>query len=217
MFCSECGVKAAGKYCWSCGQALQSGGKTTDVADAVSIVPPTDWRCSLNCQSIMAVPEVRDRIQRAAATSKTKLTGEEFMEFFDSVGSALTGGVPLKLIAKISQPISEKMGLKTGKDRQEQVDESPGAVLVAILCSLAQNGQRVQHVEQFDGACKLQVSLPSDIWSLKGDLTVTVRAQSPGTAIEATLTIPGQLYDFGKSGRVLDRLFADIHQHARAA
>ena len=63
--------------------------------------------------------------------------GEEFLECCDKVLSPLTGGVPLTLIAKFTQPISEKLGLKTGKTRSERLAEPPGNVIVALLCSLA--------------------------------------------------------------------------------
>jgi hypothetical protein len=121
------------------------------------------------------------------------------------------------LIAKISQPISERLGLKTGKLRREQICERPGNVLVALLCSLAENGQQLRDIKQLNNGCTLQAALPSDIWSLKGDLLLMVTAESNATIVEASTTIPGQVYDWGKSKRVLDRLYTDLSQLAKAA
>ena len=110
----------------------------------------------------------------------------------------LTGGVPLTLIAKIAQPISEKLGFKTGKNRREHLTERPGVVIVAILCSLAQNGQKLHEVETATAGCTIRAAIPSDVWSLKGDLLISIRAENDITVVEAGITIPGQVYDWGK-------------------
>jgi hypothetical protein len=59
--------------------------------------------------------------------------------------------------------------------------------------------------------------MPSDMWSLKGDLVVAVRAEGNLTLVEAGLTIPGQVYDWGKSQRALNQLFSDLTQLSQAA
>jgi len=86
-----------------------------------------------------------------------------------------------------------------------------------VLCSLAQNSQRIRNIEQTDDACAIQASIPSDMWALKGDLVINVYKAGPNTNIDAALTIPGQAFDWGKANRVLDRLFADVVQLAKAA
>jgi hypothetical protein len=197
MFCSECGKEANGKFCWSCGQPLVQGGvPAISISDSVELVPvPVDWSNLTDCQTLLAIPEVRNRIARHAAKCTKKLSGEEFLECCDKFAGVLTGGVPLSLIAKISQPLSEKLGLKTGKLRREQLYERPGHVLVALLCTLAQNGQKILDIEQLSNGCVLQCAIPSDIWSLKGDLLLTVTAEKRATVVEASTTIPGQVYD----------------------
>lgn len=221
MFCSECGQKAQGKFCWSCGHALtislaQDGGTVirleSDQGRAL-----VDWEDSLDCRAIVGVPEVRERIAAHASRAKKKFSGEDFLECCDSLFGTLTGGVPLTIIAKIAQPISERLGLKTGKQRVERVADRPGRVLVAVLCSLAQNGQQLRDVSQTPAGCTLKASLPSDFWSLKGDLLVTVSTDNSVTLLEAGTHIPGQIYDWGKSNRALEQLFADIRQLAKAA
>ena len=163
MFCSECGVKASGKFCWSCGQPLQQHGSQPAAFDEeVELTPVGNWQEWTDCRALVAVPEIRERIARHTAMAKSKFSGEDFLECCDKLLSPLTGGVPLTIVAKIAQPISEKLGFKTGKDRCERMAEKPGVVIVAILCSLAQNGQTLRHVTQLPAGCTLQAALPSE-------------------------------------------------------
>lgn len=210
MFCSDCGEKASGKFCSSCGKPLVQSAQ----ADTTSA---SDWSVLTDYESLIRVPEVRDRIARHAARSKKRLSGEEFLECCDKVLAPLTGGVPLTVIANIAQPLGEKLGLKTGRTRCERLAERPGTVIVATLCSLAENGQKLGEVDQAIYGCTMRAAIPSDLWSLRGDLIVTVRAEGNTTVIEAGLTIPGQLYDWGKSQRALDQLFADVVNITKAA
>jgi hypothetical protein len=217
MFCSECGVEAAGRFCWSCGKPLHPS-QPSVVSNELNTTPSSvPWPELTDCQALLAVPEVRTRIARHAALAKTKFSGEDFLECCDQLIGPLTGGVPLTLIAKIAQPISEKLGLKTGKNRREHLTERPGVVIVAVLCSLAQNGQKLHEVETATAGCSIRAAIPSDVWSLKGDLLISIRAENDMTVVEAGITIPGQVYDWGKSNRVLDRLFGDLRKLAKAA
>jgi hypothetical protein len=222
MYCSQCGVKASGKFCWSCGESLSavSGATPDDVYENIEltpVVPLVNWADSLDCRLLLATPEIRKRVKTHAASAKTRLSGEDFLAACDGILSPLMGGVPLGVIAKIAQPISERLGLRTGKSRFERLGERPGVVLVAVLCSLAQNSQRIRNIEQGEDACAIQASIPSDMWALKGDLVINVYKESQTTNIDAALTIPGQAFDLGKANRVLDRLFADVAQLAKAA
>jgi hypothetical protein len=96
------------------------------------------------------------------------------------------------------------------------VDRS-GPVIVAVLCSLAQNGQQVRGATSATNGCTITAAIPSDMWSLNGELVVTVRAEGKLTVVESGLTIPGQMYDWGKCNRVLDRLFDELRQLTAAA
>lgn len=218
MFCSECGVEAAGKFCWSCGKPLARGeGVPVEPIELTPIVPVVNWQEMTDVQQLIAVPEVRERIALHAARAKKKFSGEDFIECCDKFLGPLTGGVPMSLIAKIAQPISEKLGLKTGKERSHRFAERPGVVLVSLLCWLAENGHTLRDVSHSAGYCTITSAVPSDIWSLKGNLEVTVRVEGRATIVEAALTIPGQVYDFGKSNRILEQLFGDLAHTGRAA
>lgn len=216
MFCSECGVEAAGKFCWSCGEPLKQR-PAAAASESIDLTPIVDWTGLLDCQALLAIPAVRERIARHAARATKRLSGEDFLEGCDKVLGTLTGGVPLTLIVKIAQPLNKKLGLKTGKERHERLAERPGTVIVALLCSLAENGHSLIEATHSAGVATIRATVASDIWSFAGELTAKLHVEGNNTIVEASLTIPGQLYDWGKANRVLDRLFADLRNSAKAA
>jgi hypothetical protein len=218
MFCSECGIQAEGKFCWSCGKPLVQGGLHLTKSDSdVANMPSCDWTELTDCQTLLAIPEIRERIAQHASQAKKRFTGEDFLDVCDKVFAPISGGVPLTLIAKIAQPIAERLGLKTGKTRSERMVDRPGTVIVAVLCSLAQNNQQIREAISASNGCTITAAIPSDLWSLNGDLVVTVRTEGKITVVESGLTIPGQMYDWGKCNRVLDRLFDELLQLTAAA
>jgi hypothetical protein len=48
------------------------------------------------------------------------------------------------------------------------------------------------------------------MWSFAGDIVITVERQKEGTSVEAATVIKGQVFDWGKSKRLLNSLFEDI-------
>jgi hypothetical protein len=68
----------------------------------------------------------------------------------------------------------------------------------------------MQKVHQGEDGCVIEATLPSDIWSLAGELIVSIHRCPPGTQVEAEAKIAGQLYDWGKCQKCLDGLFADM-------
>jgi len=99
---------------------------------------------------------------------------------------------------------------KTGKTRSQVFHRPTGRILVALLCSLARRGRPLRHVKQGIDGCVFEATLPSDVWSMAASLVVSVSRAGGATLVEAATTVPGQLYDWGKSKRCLDELFADL-------
>ena len=62
--------------------------------------------------------------------------------------------------------------------------------------------------------CLLEAALPSDLFSLEGDLLVSVRRVRELAEVDATTRIGGQMFDWGKSNRCLDQLFDDLARDA---
>jgi hypothetical protein len=82
------------------------------------------------------------------------------------------------------------------------------------LCSLARHGQTLRGVTQAHDGLLLEASLPSDLFSLDGNLLVSVQRDGTQAEVCGSTHIGGQLYDWGKSNRCLDTLFSDLTREA---
>jgi hypothetical protein len=204
MFCSECGKPAQGKFCSLCGAPLAATELATDVVPT-GIVP--EWEREVQVETILKYPGVRDAIERHAQQATKRLTGEQFLKLADKL---VPLGVPLEGLVSVVQPLYARLGIKTGKERVYQVAAPVGQVIVRALCSLARHGQKLRGVTQAVDGCLLEASLPSDVFALEGDLLVSVRRSGAQAEVRGATHIGGQLYDWGKSNRCLDKLFTDL-------
>jgi hypothetical protein len=209
MFCSQCGKPAQGKFCSNCGFAL-SGGCSTDQPVQAEILP--DWDHEVRYEMILQYPGVRTTIERHARQANKRLSGEEFLAIAEKV--VPMGGVPIEKVVAIAQPLLTRWGIKTGKHRTQQFPAPASKVLVRALCSLARHGQRLRNMTQAEDGCLIEAALPSDMFAFEGDLLVSVRRASIGAEVDAATQIGGQLFDWGKSNRSLDRLFEDLSRDA---
>jgi hypothetical protein len=206
MFCSQCGAEADGRFCWSCGAPLVR----PDAAEPAAPTADTavDWESEIRYDVITRQPGVRELLARQASLAKKRMSGEEFLEAVDGIAKL---GVPLATLVEIVQPIYTRLGIGTGKVQTQTFELPPGRVLVGVLCSLARRGQALRSVEQATDGCVLEAALPSDMWSLEGDLVVTIRrADGGGTRVDAATKVYGQLFDWGKSKGALRDLLRDI-------
>ena len=200
IFCHQCGAEAKGNFCSSCGTSLKG--------EPVS----KDWSEETNYSHLIANPAVQDLIKQHGALAKNRLSGEEFLSLASNL---LPVNIPLETVAKFAVPFYSKLGLKTGKRRSKAlIGASVGKVIVATLCSFAKNGQSLQEVKQLDNGCLLEAKLPSDMFAFVGTLYVTIGKEEQGITVDAATHIPGQLYDWGKSKRCLDRLFSDLNSNS---
>jgi hypothetical protein len=202
MYCHQCGAKTYGKYCSKCGTKLIT-------VDSNLEPPPQDWANEIRYEVLLSIPEVRDLVARHASQAQKRMSADDFLELCDKAFVPITG-VSLAKVGAIVQPIYATLGIKTGKIRKELFTEPVGKALIAAICSLARHGQSLNKVEQGEDGCLLKAGIPSDIWSFRGDILVTIQHQEQGSSVEATTIIKGQLYDWGKSKRILTELFDDI-------
>jgi hypothetical protein len=113
-----------------------------------------------------------------------------------------------------ANPISEfyaKVGVRCTKTQNATFSRPAGKVLVSILFSLA---DKIKNVQQETEACTLFCSIPSDFRTAKeGDMVLEVIRLGTGrTMVNAKTKIEGQLYDWGKSKKMLKKLFEDIER-----
>jgi hypothetical protein len=213
MFCCECGTKATRKFCSSCGTKLQAAAN----ADVIEL--PVDWSDMIDYETLLRMPMVRDVIAQAAAQSKKKLSGEDFLDMYGKALGKLAGlpmALPMSSIAHFAQSTYAKLGIQTGKARTQFIAQPAGAVLVSLLCALAREGRTLRGAHQLTDGCIVVAALPSDLFALEGDLIITVGRVPDGTRVEAKTEIKGQLFDWGKSTRCLDALFAELVSAAAA-
>ena len=120
-------------------------------------------------------------------------------------------------IAHWAQSLHTKLGIKTGKADSRFIARPAGEVLVALLCSLARHGREVREAQQTPDGCIIVASLPSDLLALEGDLIIAVARRPEGVQVEAHTDIKGQMFDWGKSRRCLEELFAELQAESAAA
>ncbi|MEO8271131.1 MAG: hypothetical protein ABI557_15525 [Aureliella sp.] len=169
---------------------------------------------SIDYATIVAAAEVREEIKFAETRATQKLNGDSFLDLMDQILKPLSGGISTRMAAKISKPITSALGFRTGKTRIEVSTFPPGKVISRILVSLMENGHRLTGVEQGSNHCRLTASIPADLCSIDGELTIVVEVTAEGTLISAEATIDGQWYDWGKCQRRLNELFQSIRSAA---
>ena len=200
MYCSNCGHQLTGKYCSNCGKQAES-------AAGESIGKPVDWSAEHLYSNIIGIPEVRELISKHASMAQKQMSGEQFLELFDKV---IPLNIPLAKLGPVVASISAHLGVKTGKQKIENLALPAGTAIVAVLCSLARHGQTINQVHQFNDGCLFEAELPSDLLSWEGTLYISIRKVDSGCRVEVVTSIGGQLYDWGKSKRCIDVLISDL-------
>ncbi|QDV13229.1 hypothetical protein CA51_31170 [Rosistilla oblonga] len=199
MYCSECGCEVNGKFCSNCGTRVQLG----EVREVF------DWRQSYDFERITHIAEVNQRVTQAKAGAGRD-TSSLLLDLIDAVASPMMGGVSSLAIAKASQPLTAKLGFKTGKERREFVTLPPGEVLANLAVTLASIEHSITCVTFGDNHCHIRATLPPDLRAMEVRLSVNIDGAEQGMWITATAEAEGQWYDWGKCQSQLDRLFTGL-------
>ncbi|WP_428420586.1 hypothetical protein [Methylibium sp.] len=205
MFCSNCGTKATGNFCFSCGSRLSSQSSPAEPQKS-------DWSQEIRYEALLRMPEVRERVSRHAVMAKKAMSAEDFLSISDKILPLFVNIGPLSFqkIGAAVLPVFSQLGISTGKEHSATLSNPPGTTIVAALCSLARHGQGLRAVQQFEDGCLLDAALPSDMWSWEGTLYVSIRRHERATCVDAATKIKGQKFDWGKSKRALEALFQDL-------
>ncbi len=218
MYCHQCGERAHGAFCSQCGtKIIAADAAEREVARLAVESEPIliDWSNEVCYDVLLRQPQVRELVARHAARAPKRMSEQEFLDLCDKALTPLAG-FPVAKVVSIAQPIYARLGVKTGKNREEFFLAPVGRVLVATICTLAELGQSPTGVEQAEDGCVLRAKIPCDIWSMSGEMVIAVRRMETGATVEAATIIQGQLYDWGKSKRMLATLFDGIHRNASA-
>lgn len=224
MFCSECGAKASGKFCWQCGSKIVAGGaapsgggpvveKDEEPLEVIYEDGPVDWTDEIRYDRLLAIPEIRERIAASGKGFRPGVSGEQFLALFDAL---VPTGVSLEKLCVALQPISGSLGFKTGKSESRTFAVPAGRLLVATLCRLAAQGLALKKVDQASNGCTLRATIPSSLWSLSGEMVVSVERGHGISILAATTDVAGQLFDWGHSQRLLNGLFDGVAQELGA-
>ena len=222
MFCSHCGKPATGNFCSFCGAKLTPPPAATSAPKlapapppptAIATAPPpsapaTNWSHEINYETLLKNPQVHDLLARQIPPAKT-LSGEDISE----AGAKLFKTpipVPIVPLMTVTHDLYVHLGVKTGKSREQTFPSPPGEILVAILCSLIRSGNPVQSVQQASDGCILICQIPSSMFTLAADLIITITCEPTLTRVSAATRVAGQLFDWGLSNRILNRLFTDL-------
>jgi hypothetical protein len=206
VYCSNCGKKAEGNFCSSCGAPLAGRAAPPAMPSEAAGTPVgAPGAATFDLAEVARTLDARELVARYAAMAPKQVSGEEFMKPIQ----ALTG-VPVAPIIAIAQPMYARLGIKTGKERVETIDRPARETFLALLCSLARNGQTVRALHTATDGCVIEAVLPSDLRSFEGTILVTLRRADPGTELRASTTVPGQIFDWGKSNACLNTLLADV-------
>lgn len=175
------------------------------LVDMSSISSYTTYR------QIVGDPHCQEILKWAAAESDAQMSGEEFL-----TSAAKVVSIPLP-VGTIGASLSRgyaALGVKTGKTQSHVIEQPYGYVLLAVLAFLAANSMPIVDVADRECQCLIQAVLPSNMFSWKGRVVVTLRADGQRVELEAATKIPGQLYDWGRSNRTLQKLFQAAQERA---
>lgn len=210
MFCSQCGAKVQGKFCSQCGYRLESQDGILELQEKDLLSNAMAWEQDWRYENIMRVEDVRSAIAHQAANATKGVSGEAFLALYDKIVSS---PIPLERLAAIIQPLYESWGIRTGKQRSEELESPIGRTIAQTFCSLARRCQTFLSAQQHPTGCVLHAELPSSMCALKGKLMVSLVGVGTRTRVSAATDIPGQMYDWGKSNRCLDQFFVDLRSN----
>src|SRR5262245_6564283 len=114
------------------------------------------WADLLDFNTLIALPVVRERIGRHLLARRTPESADEYIRRWDKIFIPITHGLPVMRIATYASRLWEWLGVKTGATRSQRFEIPPGKILVAILCSLAENGHQIDQVLQYSDGCRLE-------------------------------------------------------------
>ncbi|CAM1341933.1 zinc ribbon domain-containing protein [Tenacibaculum amylolyticum] len=199
MFCHNCGEKANEAFCAQCGtKVLSSDSKIIQ-----------SWRKESDYQKIVNHPDVLGIVKKYSNESKKQLTADEFIGKLDLVVGAFSG-VPLGVLTEVIVPISKKLGLKTGKSKEIQLQNSIQEAFVKSICILTKNKHKIEEFHQAENGVILVGTIESDFWTWGGNIVIELEQNEDFITAKVQSIIKGQIYDWNKSKKVIHKILSDL-------
>lgn len=200
MYCHNCGFETKNENCPKCG--------TTIVKPGSKII--TSWRKETDLKKVAKHPDVLDYIYEYSKLSNERISSQSLLDKFDLVFGTFTG-ISTNLIMEVAMPIYAKLGVKTGK-KSEFVFELPiNELFVRVLCAISANKKiEFNEFHQAKDGILIMSKVKSDLLTFKGDLIITLKEENHKIKAELNSVIKGQLYDFGKSKRLVSKILNDL-------
>lgn len=200
MYCHNCGKEVYGNFCSNCrAKVLEEGLSKSKI----------DWTVEKNFDKLIKNPRVREIILKYANESLKKISAQEFLELADTIFESLIG-VSTKKVSDLVVPIYQKLGISTGKAERKNFNQPIQQVIVKSLCSLAKNGFPVESYEGASDGLLVTAKIPSDMWTWGGDIIISIEGNNSSSEINIVVKIKGQLYDWGKSKKLINSFLLDM-------
>ncbi len=204
MYCHNCGQKVIGKFCSHCGTQVAGGELPTPSP------PSGDWKTEKRFDFLPKHSDVRKMIAQFAEQSSQKISADEYLKLADLAFGSLMGGVSASKLGSVLVPIYQKTGISTGKSQTRNLRPTIQELIVKSLCALAKNGFPIESSEAAADGIVFTAKVPSDLWSWEGRLVLSIQDNDDFREVKIAVKIKGQLYDWGKSKKIIAKVFRDI-------
>jgi len=201
MYCHKCGEKTIEEICNKCG---------TRIVQLDSLIVES-WISENDFNKIIRHPEILELVSQYSEESKNKLSGEELLSKFDLVFGTFTG-ISIGFIAEIVVPIYSRLGIKTGKSDSIRFHDSIQEIFVKTMCSLAKHNYSIEEFHEAKDGIVLVGKIKSDLRSFGCKVIIELLGNSDFVDAKVQTLIKGQLYDWGKSKKIVKSILKDLSE-----
>jgi hypothetical protein len=202
MYCNNCQSNSSGKFCPECGAKLK---KTSPSKRQKS------WKKEKSLEGLINNTEFREILTFYKTQSPKSMSAEEFLDGFDTILKSISGeSFSFKKTTQFTSNIFSELGINAGKETTHCVSITYIEVVGKTLFSMAKNGYAVTTISHLNNGIFLSGKIASDLWTMGGDILIVIQATDNQTIIQIKAIIKGQLFDWGKSQKVIDNIAKDI-------
>lgn len=172
-----------------------------------------EWECARACEALPSDPVGR---VRTYTTCREVVEDPICQEVLEQAARGAGARAAEMYAAVFSQGFADLAArwIATGKQRRRELEHPYGYVALGVLTFLAQRSMRATSIAETDGECLIEAVLPRNLLTVQGEFVVRLHAAGERVDVDAAVTVPGQLYDWGRANRTLTKLFATLDVRA---